>query len=408
MLEVSPMSANPSDPPPLTIPPSPSTPESSRPAERTKVILTPAESDRRADVEGKQARVAELLQEAGADGLLVLEPENFAWLTSGGTAKGALDRAELPALFYTPEQRGVLCSNVDSQRIFDEEVNGLGFDVREWPWHLSRKKFLQEFCADKRYACDQFYGGLKPVGDQFRLYRRTLSGFEQACVRVLGQMVSHALEATGRSMKPGELTEQEVAGQICHRVLHKGAEPIAVSVAADGRSQLYRQASFTSEVIHRSCVMTLTARKFGLCVTAGRTLSFGPPDASLEQEQEAACKISATYIASTWPDGLPSQILAAGKRVYQVAGYEHEWRLGPQGFVTGRSPVELALSPQTEELFHLGYAVTWRVSVGSALSCDTFLITERGPESITPAETWPQKKIRVQGGEFLRPFILQR
>jgi hypothetical protein len=376
--------------------------------ERTKVILTPAESDRRADVEGKHARVAELLQETGADGLLVLEPENFAWLTSGGTAKGVLDRAEFPILFYTPEQRGVLCSNVDSQRIFDEEVNGLGFDVRVWPWQLGRKKFLQEFCADKRYACDQFYGGLKPVGDQLRLFRRALSGFEQACVRLLGQIVAHALEATGRSMKSGQLTEQEVAGQICHRVLHKGAEPISVSVAADGRSQLYRQASFTSEIIHRSCVMTLTARKFGLCVTAGRTLSFGPPDASLDQEQEAACKISATYIASTWPDALPSQILTFGRRIYLLTGYEHEWRLSPQGHVTGRSPVELAISPQTDDLFHLGYAVTWRVSVGAALSCDTFLITDHGPGSITPAETWPQKKIRAQGSEFLRPFILQR
>ena len=80
-------------------------PDPSRPAERTKVILTPAESDRRADVEGKHARVAELLQETGSDGLLVLEPENFAWLTSGGIAWGMLDRAELPALFYSVDQR---------------------------------------------------------------------------------------------------------------------------------------------------------------------------------------------------------------------------------------------------------------------------------------------------------------
>src|SRR6516165_1653357 len=106
----------------------------SRLAERTKVILTPAESDRRADVEGKHARVAELLQETGSDGLLVLEPENFSWLTSGGTAWGVLDRSERPALYYTTDQRGVLASNVDSQRLFDEEVLGLGFAVREWPW----------------------------------------------------------------------------------------------------------------------------------------------------------------------------------------------------------------------------------------------------------------------------------
>ena len=45
----------------------------------------------------------------------------------------------------------------------------------------------------------------------------------------------------------------------------------------------------------------------------------------------------------TWPDALPRQILATSRRVYQLTGYEHEWRLSPQGHVTGRSPLELAL-----------------------------------------------------------------
>ena len=209
-------------------------------------------------------------------------------------------------------------------------------------------------------------------------------------------------------MTPGDLTEQEIAGQISHRLWHRGAEPVALSVLADGRSKLYRQSGATAARVHRSCVLTLTARKFGLCVTTSRALSFGPPEESFSQEQDAACKISATYIASTWPDSLPRQILATGRRVYQLTGYEHEWRSSPQGHVTGRSPQELAITPQTEELFRQGWMVTWRAGVGAAVSCDTFLITDQGPESITPAEGWPQKRIHVQGAEFLRPFILQR
>ena len=250
--------------------------------------------------------------------------------------------------------------------------------------------------------------GLKFVGDHLRLHRRALTPFERINCRILGQIAVHALEATGRAMTPGDLTEQEIVGQISHRLWHRGAEPMAVSVLADGRSRLYPQAGATAARGQRSCVLTLTARKFGLCVTTSRALSFGPPDGSFSQEQDAACKISATYIASTWPDALPRQILATGRRVYQLTGYEHEWRSGPQGHVTGRSPQELAITPQTEELFRPGWVVTWRAGVGAAVSCDTFLITDHGPESITPAEGWPQKRIHVQGGEFLRPFILQR
>ena len=266
--------------------------ESTRPVEKTKVLLTPAGSDRRADIDGKQARVAALLQEVGSDGLLVLEPENFSWLISGVTAGGGLDPDELPALFYTADQRWVLSSNVDSQRLFDEEVNGLGFQVEEWPWQKGRKKFLEDFCADKRLACDRSMDGVKPVGESLRLHRRALTAYEQVGYRVLGQIAVHSLEATGRAITPDELSEQEVAGQISHRLWHRGAESVAVSVLADGRSELYRQAGATPARIHRSCVLTLTARKFGLCVTASRALSFGPPDEAFTREQDAACKIS--------------------------------------------------------------------------------------------------------------------
>src|SRR5262249_51494195 len=57
-------------------------------------------SDRRADVDAKQAWVAALLNEVGCEGLLILEPENFAWLTSGATARGVLEPDEMPALYF--------------------------------------------------------------------------------------------------------------------------------------------------------------------------------------------------------------------------------------------------------------------------------------------------------------------
>ena len=55
--------------------------------------------------------------------------------------------------------------------------------------------------------------------------RLLLSDYERACFRALGQIVSHALEATGRSINPGE-QEREVAGQLCHRLIHRGAVPM--------------------------------------------------------------------------------------------------------------------------------------------------------------------------------------
>jgi Xaa-Pro aminopeptidase len=365
------------------------------------------ESDRRADVDAKQAQVAALLQEVGCEGLLVLDPDNFAWLTSGAMSRGSLDPAEHPALYFSPEQRWIITSNVDTQRLFDEELDGLGFQLKEWPWHWGRDQLLNDLTQGRRLACDLPVGERTAVGDRLRQMRRVLTVYEQACYRALGGTVSHAVEATCRTMTAGD-TEREIAGHLTHRLMHRGVLPLHVGVAADGRSRLYRQFGFTARPITRSGVLAVTARKYGLTVTASRTVCFGAPDADLRKEHDTVCKVGASYLASTWPDAVPHKVLGAGRRVYQLSGFEHDWALCPQGHITGRAVVEMVLTPTTEELFQAGWAVTWRTSAGAALGCDTFLVTDKGPEMLTPTEAWPLKRIRIQGAEFLRPDVLQR
>ncbi len=376
------------------------------PGSAADISLDP-NSDRRADVHAKQAWVAQLLREVECEGLLILDQDNFSWLTSGGASRGILDPDQQPVLYFSADQRWILSCNVDSQRLFDEELDGLGFQLKEWPWHWGREQLLADLCQKRRLACDRAAGDLKPVARELRGRRRTLSPYEQACYRSLGHIVSHALEATCRSLVPG-LTEREIAGQLGHRLLHRGVYPLTISVAGDGRSRPYRQCGFTPSAVNRYCLLTVTARKYGLCLTASRTVSFGPLDDALRAEHEAACKIGAAYAASTWPDAVPREILNVGRRIYQVTGYEHEWRECPQGHVTGRTPVELPLSPQTEELLQADWAVTWRVSTGAASCCDTYLIAEEGPRTMTPTEAWPLRRVRFQGLEFALPFPLEK
>lgn len=363
--------------------------------------------DRRSDIDAKQTTVAAFLQRVGCEGLLVLEPENIAWLTSGSYPRHALDPAEQPALYFGPDQRWALASNADSQRLFDEELDGLGFQLKEWPWHWRREQLLADLCDGRRVACDLPFGASKVVGGELRKLRRTLSPYEQSCYRAVGHIVSHALEATCRTLAPRE-TEREVAGQLSHRLLHRGVVPVAISVAADGRSRVYRQGGFTEAAIRRYAVLSVSAHKYGLCVTASRSVCFDPAEERLRQELDAACKIHATYVASTWPDSGPREILSLGRRVYLITGFEHEWLGCPQGHITGRAPVELLLTPQTEELLQVGWAVTWRATVGAASNCDTFLITDKGPELITAMESWPLKRIRIQGADFIEPYLLER
>src|SRR5262249_58800738 len=201
-------------------------------------------SDRRSDVEAKQALVGALLHDVSCDGLLVLNPDNFAWLTSGGAARGVLDAESMPALYFTAESRWALCANVDSQRLFDEELDGLGFQLKEWPWHWGRTQLLADLCQGRSIASDEPFGTCRPVGDILWRKRCALTEYEKACYRAVGQVLSHAIEATARTLSQGE-TEREIAGQLAHRLLHRGAHPVMLMVAADGRARDYRQGSFT-------------------------------------------------------------------------------------------------------------------------------------------------------------------
>jgi Xaa-Pro dipeptidase len=368
-------------------------------------LTTP--SDRRADIDAKHTRIITLLQEIQCEGLLLLEPDNVAWMTSGAASRGVVDPSELPVLYFSPEGRWIISSNVDSQRLFDEELDGLGFQLKEWPWHWGRAQLLADLVQGRAAAADQPLHNCKVIANQMRHLRRKLTSYEQACYRALGQIISHALEACCRTVTPGE-TEREIAGQLSHRLYHRGAQPLVINVAAENRLRVYRHCGFTASPVRTYCVMSVTARKYGLCATASRSVCFGQPDAQVRKDHDTACKVSATYVASSWPDAVPKQILTTGRRVYLVSGAEHEWLLCPQGHLTGRAPVELALTPQTDDLFQTGWAVTWRGSAGSGLSCDTFLLTEDGPKTITATENWPLKRIRIQGAEFVRPDLLIR
>ena len=373
----------------------------------TSDISLAGPADRRADIDAKQAWVGQMLQEVGADGLLVLQPENFAWLTAGATARGTLEVEAQPALYFTAEGRWLVSANCDTQRLFDEEIDGLGFQVKEWPWHWGRSQLLDDLWQGRTVACDVPRGECVVVGDRLALARRALSEYERACYRALGQLMSHTLEATGRTLRQGD-SEREIAGQIGHRLIHRGAMPLSISVAADGRSRSYRQASFTATPINNFVVLKATARKYGLCATASRSICFDAPDAQFRKEHDAACKVCATYIASSWPDAVPRQILAGGQRIYQLVGAESDWFLAPQGHLTGRAAVEQTLTPDEEGLLRANWAITWQATIGAAVSCDTFLIGDDGARAVTAPESWPLKRIRTQGAEFARPDILVR
>ncbi|GBD35001.1 hypothetical protein HRbin36_00105 [bacterium HR36] len=378
---------------------------------KTDTALAPAQAnvnpDRRADVDAKHERVAKLLEEQGWEGLLILDPANVAWFTSGATARGLCPDWEQPALFITPMQRWVLASNAESQRLFDEELDGMGFLLKEWQWDWRRDYLLRSLAQAKRLACDRPFLDLPSAAEWLAERRRCLTPYEQACCRQLAEVVVHAVEAACRNLQPRE-TEREVAGQVAHRLLRRGAWPVHISVSADGRSQRYRRHGFTAVPIERWCVVSATGRKYGLHVSVARTVSFGAAEPAVREAHYNACKVLAALVAASWPDAIVREVFQAARRIYDLVGAEHEWHYAPLGYVLGREPVEAVLYPDMDAAMQIGWTLFWSPSIGPATSGETVVVTSQGPTVLTSVEAWPVVLVRVSGMQLQLPGILER
>ena len=294
--------------------------------------------------------------------------------------------------------------------MFDEEIDGLGFQVKEWPWHCGRDKHLAELFQGRNLACDQPWPAATArwsaiscascaAGSRSTNATATMS---------LGQIVSHALEASCRTMVKGD-TEREVASQLSHRLLHRGAMPMLISVAGDSPPPGLSAAELHGRADPRKLHAAGGGPQIRL-VRPGQPIDVFRPARRRSFAGSTMPRARSAPPTSPAPGPTPcrGRSCMGGRRIFQLIGFEHEWLLSPQGHVTGWASLEKQLTPQTEELLENHTALSWQVSVGAALSADTFVLSEEGPKLITPIENWPVKRIRIQGAEFLRPDLLVR
>src|SRR5262249_12083870 len=112
-------------------------------------------AQRRVDVDEKQGRVAAFLDQAGYDALGLGRSDSVAWFTCGG-ALGQCRASEGAAalLFINRTSRAVVTDNVQSARVFEEELAGLGFQLKERPWYDDPGRIIGELGHNKRVISD--------------------------------------------------------------------------------------------------------------------------------------------------------------------------------------------------------------------------------------------------------------
>ncbi len=366
---------------------------------------------RREDVEEKHQRVRDFLDATGQDAVVLGLADSVAWFTSGGDLSQMLG-SELSSilLFVNRTSRCVVADNVQSSRVFEEELPGLGFQLKERPWHDEPHQVIAELCHNKRVATDMGQSGCSPsrreVDPLFKL-RRRLTALERQRLRELGRTVSLAVEATCRNFLPGE-READVAGHLAHRLIREGVVPVDLRVASDDRLGRFRQPTFKASPIRKRATIAVTGRRHGLCASITRTVAFGKVEPEFRANHSLATMVDATCIFFSRPNQPVSEVFRRAKRIYEKFEHPHEWTLDYQGTVVGYSPREVVLRPESSLVLDQHMALSWSPSVGSARTEDTFIIDNRGYEIVTKMNDWPHIDVAVKGYVIPRPGILER
>ncbi len=366
---------------------------------------------RRDDVEAKHQRIRHYLDATGQDAVVLGMADSLSWFTSGGDLGQDLGNGPSTVLmFINRTSRAVITDNVQSSRVFEEEVAGLGFQLKERPWYDDPFQVVAELCHNKRAATDMNGYGCSQArreADALRALRRRLTHLERQRLRELGRTLALAVEATCRNFDRGE-READVAGHLAHRLIREGVVPVDLRVAGDDRLARYRQPNFKASPILRRATIAVTGRRHGLCASVTRTVSFGPVDREHRADHSLATMVDATCIFFSRPGEPVSEVFRRAKRIYEKFDHPHEWTLDYQGNIVGYSPREVVLRPDSSLVLEADTALAWSPSVQAARTEDTVVIDARGYEVVTAPQDWPQIDVTVKGFLIPRPAILER
>lgn len=366
-----------------------------------------ADPDRAAEIERRQLRINEFLTEQKLDALLLTKPSNFAWFTVGADSSRGSWTDVTAALFLTQDARVIATRNTNSGQIFDREVSGLGFQLKERLWQEGREVLMSDLCRGRSVGCDRPLEQCLDLSVPLGGLRLPLSRYEIQGLRQTGIQVAHAVEATARRFERGE-SEAEIAGQLAHRMIRHKIWPERIQVLSDGQSNLYRHWSYGEDPVEKFCTIVAVGRRNGLHVGASRTVSFGQPPKQLRESHLSCLLVQATALFFTQKDWEIFETWKRVERIYEKFGHSEEWHFADQGAVVGYELSESPISPASEYRLTVGTPVYWHPSIGPALTADTILIKSKGFEVLTPMESWPQVEVDVKGIKIPRPDVLVR
>jgi Xaa-Pro dipeptidase len=371
-------------------------------------ILERVENKTSIEIKEKEEKLRNWLEAKNIDGILLRKRNNFSWITQGKVNHivNTIDGGVADLLFLK-DKKYCITSKMESRRIMEEELAGLGYELIEAEWYESTDSKIIELIKNKKVVADTPILGLDEVSSEMADIRSQLNEHEIVKYIWLSQKAAKALEELMYEIKPG-MTEHEIAANLAAKVMVDGINPQVILVATDERIFNYRHPIPTGKKLDKYAMVVICAEKWGLVTNVTRFVHFGELPTLIDENKRKLAFIDITMNMSTRPGLKISEVFQRGLDAYKEVGYPEDWRLLHQGGLTGYAPREFLASLETNAIIQLNQAFAWNPAIRGIKSEDTLLVTEDENKFITHTGEWVYIDIDYKGRIYQRPDILIR
>ncbi len=333
---------------------------------------------RRRIVARRLGTLRDLAADRGAAGIALASRATVAWATAGGqhhvvtaasTGVGALVVSPTGAWFVAP--------NIETARLRDEELAGLGIEIAAFPWHVPTglDEVVQRLLGPGHVLRDD------DVADDLRAWRSVLDPEDEERMAALGALATAVLDDALAATTVGD-REDDLAAAIQGRL--PGVRTPVVLVAADDRIARYRHPLPGRAPIRRRVMAVLVAECWGLHVAVTRFREFEPPDDALRRRIAAVDRVLEAMVDATRPGSTLGDVFVAAQSAYAAEGFPDEWQDHHQGGTIAYEGRETVARPGDPTVIEVGQAFAWNPSIAGAKAEDTFILGADGrPRFVT-------------------------
>ncbi len=358
---------------------------------------------REEDVSRKTAVLTEYLKKRGIFAVKFDKVDNFAWITSGARSYVTDgDHFGIASALLTTESLYVISKNPETTRLVNDElpsnVKAIGY-----PWYGKMDDTVEELIGSKAIVTDED----ENLQDFLLKNRVVLSDYEIGNYEDVGKRTARALEKAMKKFTP-EMTEIHAKALVEAELIEEDLDVLLVLVFGDESRSLYRHNLVRNVKIGKRCFASVNSKKYGLVVSATRTIEF-VKDEKFEEQTEKTIEIETEILDATFTEKTISSVFQRLDDSYRTHGYPDEWHLHHQGGIAGYNSREVFATPDLRFDLENGMAFAWNPTVTGTKSEDTYIRTGNGMKLVSTDEEsdWPCIEKTVGGRKYVRPGILK-